>query len=135
MLGDTCFNEESYEKIVEISKAVDNLNYIPGNHDTDKPYRNELYKKMIVDGLLHKTGSLFKLGDFWLSHAPIHPTELRGRYNIHGHTHYVHMTLPVENPHTGLIEQVKDPRYVNVCAENIGYTPINYQMLKNTLTN
>lgn len=50
----------------------------------------------------------------WLSHAPIHPHELRGCINIHGHVHY-------KSIREG---DLLDPRYVNVCPERIGYAPV-----------
>lgn len=40
----------------------------------------------------------------WLSHFPLHPTELRGHFSIHGHVHYA--TIP-------------DYRFVNVCCDNL----------------
>jgi calcineurin-like phosphoesterase family protein len=59
--------------------------------------------------------SLFKYKNMWLSHAPIHPDELRGRVNIHGHTHY---------------HVIDDSRYLNVCMEQIDYTPIELHELR-----
>lgn len=50
----------------------------------------------------------------WVSHAPIHPQELYGKFNIHGHVHK---------------NTVPDTRFVNVCAENIGYTPIDFKAI------
>ena len=129
LLGDTCFNEESYRLVKELSKAVMNLNYIPGNHDTDNNIRQEMYKKMIKEDLLHKTGSMFKLGKFWLTHPPIHPKELRGKLNIHGHTHYVHMDLENGLEIDGTSKLVRDERYINICVENWDYGPIKYQNL------
>jgi calcineurin-like phosphoesterase family protein len=48
--------------------------------------------------------------EFILTHCPIHPSQLeyRYKYNIHGHVH--------EN-------SINDPRYINVSAEVIDYTP------------
>ncbi len=46
--------------------------------------------------------SLVKYKNFWLSHAPVHPGELSGKKNLHGHTHF---------------ELMGDPRYINVCVE------------------
>lgn len=46
----------------------------------------------------------------WLSHAPIHPDELRGGVCIHGHTHHSVMG---------------GPDYFNVCPEIVGYAPVN----------
>jgi calcineurin-like phosphoesterase family protein len=52
-----------------------------------------------------------------LSHCPVHPQELtykRAHYNIHGHVH--------EN-------SLDDPKYINVCAEMIDYTPVEFSKL------
>jgi calcineurin-like phosphoesterase family protein len=49
--------------------------------------------------------SFLKYKEFWLSHAPIHPAELRGRKNLHGHVHYY---------------SLDDDRYLNLCVENVG---------------
>lgn len=40
----------------------------------------------------------------WVSHFPLHPDELRGRFSIHGHVHY---------------ETIDDWRYINVCCDNL----------------
>ena len=47
----------------------------------------------------------------WLTHSPIHTDELRGKINIHGHTHF---------------HCIDDTRYENVCMENIDYTPVEW---------
>jgi calcineurin-like phosphoesterase family protein len=43
-----------------------------------------------------------KYKNYWLSHAPVHPDELRGRINVHGHVHS---------------NSIDDLRYFNVCVE------------------
>lgn len=91
------------------------MNFVPGNHDTDNTERQDLLKRMIGMGLFHKVGSMFKVGGFWLTHPPMHPAELRGKPNIHGHVHFA--TVP-------------DNDYINVCCENVDYKPINFQMIK-----
>ena len=52
------------------------------------------------------------------SHVPIHPQQLDTRwnmFNIHGHLH------------NGAV--IDDPRYINLNAENIKYTPVDLQAL------
>ena len=56
-----------------------------------------------------------KYKEFWLSHAPIHPEELRDRINIHGHVHY---------------KNIDDARYFNVSCENIGFKPISLENIR-----
>lgn len=54
-----------------------------------------------------------------LTHVPVHPDQLgRFQFNIHGHMH----------EHT-----VDDPRYFSVCLEQINYTPINMDEVRNRL--
>jgi calcineurin-like phosphoesterase family protein len=72
-----------------------------GNHDSPQMLRDAGFKTQF--GIIAK----YKM---WLSHAPIHPQELRGRVNMHGHVHTA--TIP-------------DDRYFNVSAEMIKMTPIN----------
>lgn len=74
-----------------------------GNHCTDQVSMKEVVKHF------DEVYSLKKYKEFWLSHAPIHPQELRGKYNLHGHMHF---------------ETVDDPHYLNLCLEHTGYTPI-----------
>jgi len=59
--------------------------------------------------------SLKKYREFWLSHCPIHPAELRGKMNIHGHVHYA---------------TLDDKRYFNTSLENIDYKPINIEEIR-----
>lgn len=112
MLGDIAFDLDGWLRVQEISKAVENLNIVIGNHDTDNAMRNQQFKAMVEGGYFHKVGSMFKLNKYWLTHSPIHPDELRGRGNIHGHTHN-HI--------------IHDERYINVCCERVDYKPVNLQ--------
>lgn len=116
MLGDTCFDRDKYDFIRQIKNSVASLNYIPGNHDTDNSYRQEVYKDMVNEGLFNYTGSMFAYKKAWLTHPPIHPVELRGKINIHGHTHNVLMP---------------EAEYINVCVEHTNYRPIAMQEVFN----
>lgn len=97
--GDVAIDRDSLVKIGRI-KGMKIL--IRGNHDI---YATQDYLKYFqqVHGLIS-----FK-GTFWISHAPIHPQELRGRYNIHGHVH--------QNSILGL-DGLPDLRYINACVES-----------------
>lgn len=92
LLGDVALDEEALKKLNRIrgQKIL-----IRGNHDI---YATQEYLKYFqqVYGLLS-----FK-GTFWMSHAPIHPAELRGRYNLHGHVHQ---------------HSIPDDKYINCCVE------------------
>lgn len=110
-LGDIAFSKE----------AADRLDTMPGykilvlgNHDTDRSSEESRY---LIDKFDRVYGSLNKKGCWW-THIPIHPEELRGKFNIHGHTH--NATL-------------QDPRYVNVSLENCNYFPVDFTEIKAAL--
>jgi calcineurin-like phosphoesterase family protein len=93
VLGDAAFTMETVSDFQELpgQKFL-----VRGNHDT---LNTSVYLKYFdeVYGLL-------KYKEFWLSHAPIHPNELRGRINLHGHVHN---------------STVDDKNYFNCCPENL----------------
>ena len=74
-----------------------------GNHDKE-PAR--LYLEVFDDII-----GTIKFRAFWLSHIPIHESELYGRGCIHGHIH---------------ASVIPNFRYVNVCPELTGGHPIAY---------
>lgn len=93
VLGDAAFTMES----VHLFSALNGIKIlIRGNHDNLDTHVYLKYFKS-VEGL-------YKYKEFWLSHAPIHPNELRGKVNLHGHVHYA---------------SVNDSRYVNMSVENL----------------
>lgn len=115
LMGDIIFSKEHVERICTISEHFEYVNWVLGNHDSDNNERQEIIRQLLNLGIINKIGSLFKKHGFWLSHAPIHPDELRGCNNIHGHVHS--QTLP-------------DSRYFNVSCENIDYKPIDLNNIK-----
>lgn len=110
-MGDIAF---SFEALQEISTWEGKQKIlICGNHDLDRigmktvsQYYDEVY-------------SLLKYKEFWLSHCPIHPDELRGKLSLHGHTH---------------IHNIDDPRYFNTSCENINYTPISLHEIREIMS-
>lgn len=106
-MGDTAFTQERLEDIGRWTAEQKVL--IVGNHCTDN-----IAMKEIVN-YFDSVYSLLKYKEFWLSHAPTHPEELRGKMNIHGHVH--NATL-------------QDARYFNTSLENINYTPINIEEIR-----
>lgn len=100
VLGDVCFDKE---KLKLIGQMQGNKILLPGNHDQ---FPLEEYQKYF-----YKITWFSKYKGFWISHAPIHPQELRDRYNIHGHVHQ-HI--------------VPDRRYISVCVEALNGTPIEF---------
>lgn len=108
LLGDVAFSREALAQCAQLNG---NKNVILGNHDK---YDIELYQQYFT-----VCRGIMKYKGFWLSHAPIHPDELRGCRNIHGHVH--NKTIP-------------DNRYINVCVEAVHGTPIFFDQIKQNLT-
>lgn len=99
VLGDAAFTMETLEDF----RTLPGTKYlIRGNHDT---LNTAAYLKVFKE-----VYGLWKYKKFWLSHAPIHPDELRGRVNLHGHVHY--QSIRQEN---GSYDQ----RYFNCCVEKV----------------
>lgn len=74
-----------------------------GNHDTDNIYDYLEVFDEVVGPVRYKR--------HWISHFPIHESELWGKPVIHGHTHS---------------NGVADPRYINVSVELTRGKPIPY---------
>lgn len=96
ILGDVCFKADLLPFLDELRGRK---RIVLGNHDLD----GRLFSPHCeyVSGLARYKG-------MWLSHAPIHPDELRGKPNVHGHVHY---------------SSIPDKRYFNACIENVGFIP------------
>lgn len=106
-LGDIAFNKERLEEIA--GWAGEKKILICGNHDTEHLSMREL------TNAFDEVHSLYKYKEFWLSHAPVHPDELRGKLNIHGHCHN---------------HEIDDVRYMNVCLEHTEYAPISLDSIR-----
>lgn len=108
LLGDCCFNEYWANRLA----ATQCRKYlVGGNHDIN------LNNKAMLK-CFEKTFGFTCRHKHWLSHAPIHPQEMRSRTgNIHGHTHYNLVLDSKGKP---------DSRYINVCCEYTGQSPISW---------
>lgn len=101
-MGDWIFDEGALELIERIHCPHKHL--LLGNHDD---YR--LIPKMYNQ--FDTISGDIKYKEFWLSHIPIHPEELRGKFNIYAHTHR---------------SKIKDDsRYFATSCEQINYTPVS----------
>lgn len=109
LYGDIAF---TLEALAQVKKLPGKKHLILGNHDKS-PDRKEISIHHLIDVYEDIHGFLRKY-NYWLSHCPIHPDELRGRRNICGHSHN-HI--------------IADPNYLNVCAENIDFTPISLEQI------
>ena len=94
VLGDVAFTREG---LLKCSRLNGHKKLILGNHDVFHVCAYQRVGFKVLPGL-------FKYKDYWLSHAPIHPAELRGRKNIHGYVHH---------------KSIEDERYLNVSVENL----------------
>lgn len=105
ILGDVAFERSKLELLRLIPGT---LKLIIGNHDT---FGIETYQKYFKE--IH---GFIKYKEFWLSHAPIHNSELRGKKNIHGHIHH---------------NIINDYNYVNVCVEQLyEQKPISLEQIR-----
>ena len=112
VLGDIAFNVVGFEALKEL---IGNKIMIRGNHD--EKFTTEQWLTVFKS-----VESLVKYKEYWLSHPPIHPAELRGRQNIHGHVHHA----SIRNTYTN----VYDDRYINVSCEAINETPISLDEIR-----
>ena len=92
-----------YEKVVEMG----------GNHCYEKiPMKRKFF--MDLDNV--ELQAFYKKYNAWMSHAPVHTSELRARMKFHGHVHD---------------DSIPDPMYINCCMESefMEYWPKNHQEL------
>ncbi|SOK58536.1 Phosphoesterase [Yersinia phage fHe-Yen9-04] len=93
-LGDILFDEKYLPFIKELpgTKIL-----VLGNHCTEY-----ISTKKLCDAF-DEVHSMIRYKEFWLTHAPIHPDELREKKNIHGHVH---------------TESINDFNYLNVSVDS-----------------
>lgn len=108
--GDVTMEKKRYYPLLD--KLNGDKTVILGNHDRRQDVTELLKYVNSVAGMMNYKSSVI------LTHCPVHPSELeyRYKYNIHGHVH--------EN-------SLEDPRYINVSAEVVNYTPVEFSELMN----
>ena len=116
-MGDTAF-DSAHNSI--IGKLPGRKFLMRGNHDyVPMSELCDTYEE--IHGLLKKY-------HMWLSHCPIHPQELRGNINLHGH---VHEKTVVKGPNN---RKWVDPSYINLSWDalmlNFGKPMIDIQQLR-----
>lgn len=104
VLGDACFDRKKMPLFKRMNGAK---HLILGNHDE---FGIQEYLKYF-----NKVHGFLKYKGTWLSHAPINPLQLRGKWNIHGHVH------------AGTLD---DLRYINVAVEALNGIPISWDTLQ-----
>jgi len=113
-IGDMAFDKRGLMKLRELPcrKIL-----IHGNHDT----------LTTADYLIvfDEVRGVMPVHEFWLTHIPIHPTELYRRANIHGHCH-----RGGPNQH----QTDKDwHRYYNAILEFNDYLPVNLNVIRDRM--
>ena len=110
--GDVAFTPEALEDL----KSWNGVKHLVlGNHDNAEFKSRGVSLKMLQEVFGENIHGFLRKYSWWLSHCPIHPDELRGRMNVHGHIHG-HL--------------IDDPRYFNICMEHIDYTPISLESIR-----
>ena len=126
ILGDFLFDGKHYDEYAErLRKVQCRLKLVMGNHDSLK-----LYKEDFVEIQL----PLFSYKNYWLSHCPIHPHELRNRNGcLHGHLHKEKvLTNKYEYIET---DEVYDSRYFNVNLDVNNYEFVLFEDIKKHFEN
>ena len=107
-LGDICFDKASLDVIRALPGRK---RLVMGNHENQY---GEFRTSELWD-VFEKIYGLHTRKKVWMSHAPIHPEELRDKPNVHGHVHK---------------NTIQDYRYANVCLENCNYYPVDFEGIK-----
>ena len=117
-LGDVVINRKHLHLVKQLNgrKIL-----IRGNHDI---FRDEDYREV---GFEQIHGVRVFVDKFILSHIPLHPDCVTGRFrvNVHGHLHANQIMRQCKIPelrHT----QDPDPRYLCVCVEQTDFTPLHF---------
>ncbi|MCM5703631.1 metallophosphoesterase family protein [Larsenimonas salina] len=111
VLGDVVVYQPGMRYLEEIASRIGFLHIILGNHDNERKGAPALADYL---PLCKSIGAIKHYKNAWLTHAPIHPDELRGNINIHGHVHG---------------RSINDTRYINVSCEALEYTPVDMARL------
>lgn len=105
VLGDVAFTKDA---LLSMRGWSGTKVLVMGNHDK---YDINLYQQ-VFNKILPSPWPYHN--SYWLSHCPIHPAELRGRKNIHGHVH---------------MNEIPDERYISVCVEAVAGIPTSIEQL------
>lgn len=102
VFGDAAFDDVSLDRIGRLpGKKI----LIKGNHDDMVSTTSQMTVFDEIHGMLKYKG-------MWFTHCPIHPDELRGKPNVHGHVH----AKPIMKKTWWGGSQL-DPRYLNTCPD------------------
>ena len=77
VMGDAAFTDD---ELIALGNLRGRKILIKGNHD-------DMTSTALQTSVFEEIHGIIKYKAMWLSHAPIHPAELRGKKNAHGHVH------------------------------------------------
>tara|TARA_R110000772_G_scaffold54130_1_gene123515 strand:- start:38437 stop:38961 length:525 start_codon:yes stop_codon:yes gene_type:complete len=116
ILGDITYEKKSGYEILSRLNGLKHV--VLGNHDRRQDVEELLKYVKSVSGVIKYKRKYF------LSHCPIHPAELgRVKVNIHGHVHEDSIVTYKWDYENKVDTEVPHPKYKNVSAEAIDYTP------------
>ena len=98
VMGDAAFSDD---ELIAMGNLRGRKILIKGNHD-------DFVSTSLQTQVFEEIHGIIKYKAMWLSHAPIHPVELRGKKNCHGHTH-----MKSVRTWYGTL----DKRYYNTCVD------------------
>lgn len=107
-LGDVVMNRKC---LITLNRLNGKKVLVRGNHDI---FKLKDYTPYFEDIRAYKVYPEF---GFIFSHIPIHPNEFNKRFKINGHGH-LHE------------KRIDDKRYINLCCEQLAYTPIELENFK-----
>lgn len=113
LTGDIVFGRSHFDFMADMVSHFGKVVPIIGNHDTEHDFGVGDLETLFG----FRAFSALRYKEFWITHVPMHPHELRGHVNIHGHVHTHTITVPG-------VSNLEDPRYFNTSLENINYVPI-----------
>ena len=118
VVGDVGHNKST--KALEFYKDKPGFKHlIMGNHDQCSAQEYMKY--------FDKISGMVKYKDFWITHAPIIESELRGKKNLHGHLHAKHVMMDYEN---GILTgYIKDPSYINLNIDVNEYKFLSFEQI------
>lgn len=116
LLGDITMEKKRFYPLLDELNGMKHV--VLGNHDRPQDVP-ELLKHV-----QHVSGTVNYKRNYVLTHCPIHEKELyRFSYNIHGHVHENTIKVKEWCPIEGADVYKSHPRYINVSAEVLDYTP------------
>ena len=126
VLGDIIFDSPKYEYYLEtLRKMSCEIRFVLGNHDSLRLYE-DLVK---YNSNLKLQLPFFSYKNYWISHCPIHPQEMRGRFgNICGH---LHKDIVWKDDSFG--NQWNDTRYYNVGLDTNNFKFVDFEYIQSKI--